>query len=164
VRVGGLNRSAHHVAGGGGRSEEREEVEGMADMIHDSSSRVQDREIQAWVDLRGDLFGGIGGGRASHFTKAILRVYFAPEMSLSAPLTTSYDMLNMKSLERLFFKEGEYNATADASLPLVTTATATSNKPHLQASADDVAKVKAILRRRATQHYHPWVQRRNPSW
>jgi hypothetical protein len=86
-----LNRIAHHVAGRGGRFEGREEVGGkdhMADVVHchvsvdavlgrlvghDSSSRVQGQEIQA-VDLRGDLFGG----RASHFTKVTLHVYFAP--------------------------------------------------------------------------------------
>jgi hypothetical protein len=73
MRVGGLNRSAHHVAGGGGRFEEREEVGGkddMADVVHyhvlvdavlgrlvghDSSSRVQGQEIQA-VDERRSLW------------------------------------------------------------------------------------------------------------
>jgi hypothetical protein len=114
MRVGGLNRSAHHVAGGGGRFEEREEVEGKDDMVdmihcyvsvdavlgrlvgHDSSSRVQDQEIQAWVDLRGDLFGGIGGGRARSFYEGDFARVLRPEMSLSAPLMTSCDMLNMK--------------------------------------------------------------------
>jgi hypothetical protein len=83
VRVRGLNRSAHPVARGSGRFEEREEVrskDDLADVVHchvsvdavlgrlvgrDSSSRVQDQEIQA-VDLRGDLFGGISGGKGSH--------------------------------------------------------------------------------------------------
>jgi hypothetical protein len=96
MRVGGLNRSAHHVAGGGGRFEEREEVEGKDDMVdmihcyvsvdavlgrlvgHDSSSRVQDQEIQAWVDLRGDLLGGIGGGRARSFYEGDFARVFRP--------------------------------------------------------------------------------------